>query len=140
MTLVTTFGANIMLINVKRYFYLFSFLLYTPVIALAFDNFDCVGTEPFWKLSITDQKFTFAQKDAPISTMTAVEPKPAENMNFDHIRVFRTKLDNKDAVIVIQKQSCTDGASENAFLYEGLFITNDKVFHGCCNRKLLLSH
>lgn len=128
-----------MLVNFKRYFYLFSLLLFTPVIALAFDNFDCVGTEPFWKLSITDKKFTFTQQDASISTMTAVEPKSAENMNFDHIRVFRTELNNKKAIIVIQKQSCTDGMSENAFAYEGLFITHDKVFHGCCSKKLLLS-
>lgn len=127
-----------MLVNFKRYFYLFSLLLFTPVIALAFDNFDCVGTEPFWKLSITDQKFTFTLQDASIS-MTAVEPTSAENMNFDHIRVFRTKFNNKEAIIVIQKQSCTDGTSENAFAYEGLFITNDKVFHGCCSKKLLLT-
>lgn len=129
-----------MLVNFKRYFYLFSLLLFTPAMALAFDNFDCVGTEPFWKLSITDQKFTFTLKDASISTMTAVEPKSAENMNFDHIRVFRTKLNNKEAIIVIQKQSCTDGMSDNAFAYEGLFITYDKVFHGCCSKKLLLTH
>lgn len=128
-----------MLVNFKRHFYLFSLLLFAPVIALAFDNFDCVGTEPFWKLSITEQKFTFTLKDEPISTMTAVEPKPAENMNFDHIRVFHTKLINKEAIIVIQKQSCTDGMSDSAFAYEGLFITNDKVFHGCCNKKLLLT-
>lgn len=126
-------------VNLKRYFYLFSILLFFPVTGLAFDSFDCVGTEPFWKLSITDQKFTFTQQDSSISTMATVEPKPAENMNFDHIRVFRTKLNNKEVIIVIQKQSCTDGMSENAFAFEGLFITNDKVFHGCCNKKLLLS-
>jgi len=128
-----------MFVNVRRCSYLLGLLLYSPVIALAFDSFDCVGTEPFWKLSITDQKFTFTQNTASASTMPAVEPKPAENMNMDHIRVFRTKLSNKEIIIVIQKQSCTDGMSEDVFAYEGLFISSDKVFHGCCSKKLLLT-
>lgn len=128
-----------MLKDFKRYSYLLGLLLFLPVVAFAFDSFDCVGTEPFWKLSITDQKFTFTQQTLPIITMPAVEPKPAENMNMDHIRVFRTKLNNKEAIIVIQKQSCTDGSSQDVFAYEGLFISSDKVFHGCCSKKLLLT-
>lgn len=128
-----------MLINLKRYFYLFSPFLFSPVLAFAFDNFDCFGLASSWKLSINGQEFTFAQKDMPISTMTAVEPKSAENMNIDHIRVFRSKLNNKYAIIVIQKQSCTGDASSSPFAYEGLFITEDKVFHGCCSKKLLLT-
>lgn len=123
---------------VKKYFSLFSLLL-APMVTFASNNFDCVGTDPFWKLSITDQKIAFSQQSTLVSTMPAVEPHPAENMNFDHIRVFRTKLDNKDAIIVIQKQSCTDDTSEDVFSYEGLFITSDKVFHGCCSKKLLLT-
>lgn len=128
-----------MLVNFKKCSYLFGLLLYSPVVAFAFDSFDCVGTEPFWKLSITDQKITFTQQTAPLLTMPTVEPKPAENMNMEHIRVFRTKLSNKEVIIIIQKQSCTDGKSEDVFAYEGLFISNDKVFHGCCSKKILLT-
>lgn len=128
-----------MLIKFKKCFYLLSIFLYSPLAALAFDNFDCVGTEPFWKLSIVDQKFTFIQKDVPVITMPAVEAKPAENMSIEHIRVFRTTLNNKEAIIIIQKQSCTDGTSEEMFPYEGLFINSDKVFHGCCSKKILLT-
>lgn len=128
-----------MLVNFKRCSYLLGLFLYLPVIAFAFDNFDCVGTEPSWKLSITDQIFTFTQQTTPALTMPATEPKPAENMNMDHIRVFRTKLSNKEVVIIIQKQSCTDGTSQDVFAYEGLFISSDKVFHGCCTKKILLT-
>lgn len=126
--------------DLKKCTYILGLLLYLPITAWAFDNFDCIGTEPFWKLSITDQQFTFTQHTAPTITMPAVEPKPAENMNMDHIRVFRTKSLNKDVIIVIQKQSCTDGMSEDTFAYEGLLISSDKVFHGCCSKKILLSH
>ncbi len=126
--------------NLKKCLYLLTLPLYLPAVGMAFDNFDCVGTEPFWKLSITAQKITFTQQTASTVTMPAVEPKPAENMSMDHIRVFRTKLDNKEAIIVIQSQSCTDGMSEDVFPYEGLFISSDKVFHGCCSKKILLTH
>lgn len=124
----------------KKSTYLLGMLLYLPIATWAFDNFDCIGTDPFWNLSITDQKFTFKQKTTQAVTMPATEPKPAENMNMEHIRVFRTKLSNKDIIIIIQKQSCTDGTSPEVFTYEGLLITSDKVFHGCCSKKLLLTN
>ena len=126
--------------DLKKYAYLLCFFLYLPVTTWAFDNFDCVGTEPFWKLSITEKKITFTHQTGPSITMPAAEPKAAENLNIDHIRVFRTKMDNKDAVIVIQKQSCTDGMADDIFSYEGLIISSDKVFHGCCSKKLLFTH
>lgn len=125
--------------DLKRCSYLLFLFLYLPVTAWAFDDFDCVGTEPFWKLSITEKKITFTQQTAPPIVLPGVEPKPAANMNMDHIRVFRTKLSNKEAIIVIQKQSCTDGMTEDVFSYEGLFISSDKVFHGCCSKKLLFT-
>lgn len=129
-----------MLTDLKKYSYLLGLLLYLPINVWAFDSFDCVGSEPFWKLSINDKQFTFSLKATPASTMPSVEPKAAENMKMDHIRIFRTKLDNKDVIIVIQKQSCTDGMSDDVFAYEGLFISHDKVFHGCCSKKLLLTN
>lgn len=128
-----------MLINFVR-IYLFSLFLYFPLTAFASDTFDCVGSEPFWKLSIGDQKITFTQKNGSDITMPSVTPTQAENMSIDHIRIFRTKLNNKEAIIVIQKQSCTDGSTEEVFAYEGLFISTDKVFHGCCSKKLILTH
>jgi len=60
-------------------------------------------------------------------------------MSIDHIRVFRAKANKKEVIILIQKQSCTDGMSEEVFAYEGLFISSEKVFHGCCSKKLLLT-
>lgn len=129
-----------MMVKFKKWFYLLIIFLYSPLAVFAFDSFDCVGADPFWKLSLADQKFTFMQKNAPDVTMPNVEPKSAENMSVEHIRVFRTTLNDKEAIIIIQKQSCTDGKSEEMFAYEGLFITSDKVFHGCCGKKMLLTH
>lgn len=124
----------------KKFTYFFYLFLYFPGIAFAFDSFDCLGTAPNWKLSITEHKFTFQQNARQNFTMPAVNPNPAENMDMDHIRVFRTKTNNNDVIIIIQKQSCSGGTSEEVFLYEGLFITKDKVFHGCCSKKILLTH
>lgn len=125
--------------NYKKFNYILFLFLYFPVIAFAFDSFDCLGTEPNWKLSINEHTFTFKQNTTPNFNMPAVNPTPAENMSMDHIRVFRTKANNNDVIIIIQKQSCTDGTSEEVFPYEGLFISKDKVFHGCCSKKILLT-
>lgn len=119
--------------------FLLSFFFCLPVIGWAFDDFDCIGSEPFWKLTITDKRITFNLQDEQLLIMPSAEPKSAENMKIDHIRVYHTQSNNKDVTIVIQKQSCTDGMSENGFSYEGLFIFNNKVFHGCCSKKLTLS-
>lgn len=126
--------------DLKRFSYLLCLFLCLPTTTWAFEDFDCVGSEPFWKLSITGKKITFTQQTIPQITMPAAEPKPAENMSMDHIRIFRTKLNNKEATIVIQKQSCTDGMSDDVFSYEGLFISSDKVFHGCCSKKILVTN
>lgn len=127
------------MLSIKKCTYLLALLLFSPFTASAFDNFDCFGTEPAWKISLTEHKFTFTQKTEPSVTMPAVEPQPAENMNLDHIRVFRTMLNDKKVTIIIQKQSCTDGTSDDLFAYEGLFISPNKVFHGCCSKKILLT-
>lgn len=129
-----------MLIKLKKFIYLAFLLLSSPVSASAFENFDCLGTEPFWKLSIAEDKFTFIQDASHTITLPAVEPKPPENMKIEHMQVFRTKANNKDAIIILQKQSCTDGMSEDIFAYEGLIIFPNKVFHGCCTKKLLLTN
>lgn len=139
MSFINQFGTDAMFVTFKKSTYLLALLLCLPIVAWGFDEFDCVGTEPAWSLTIRADKFTFKQQAEPSVTLSAVEAKPATNMKMDHIRVFRTKLSNKDVIIIIQKQSCTDGTSEEVFEYEGLYISTDKVFHGCCTKKLLLS-
>lgn len=119
--------------------YLLCFFLWLPLTAWAFEDFDCVGSDPFWRLSITEKKITFTQQTSPPISLPGVEPKPAENMKIDHIRVFHTGVNNKDAFVIIQNQSCTDGKSDDVFSYEGLFIFNSKVFHGCCSKKILVT-
>lgn len=115
-----------------------SILLILPITAQAFDNFDCIGSTPEWKLSLNEKKFTFKQNGAE-KILSSVSPTPSENMNIEHIRVYRTKMDKENLVIILQKQSCTDDRTADAFPYEGLIVTNTKVFHGCCSKKLVLT-
>lgn len=109
-----------------------------PLISFAYDSFECVGTEPFWNLSLTEAKFTFKQPNKPAISMSSVKPQPAESVEPDHVRVYRTKANAKNYIIVIQKQSCTNGMTDFEYAYEALFI-DDKVYHGCCTKKLLLT-
>jgi uncharacterized membrane protein len=126
--------------NFKKFSYILYLSLCLPLVATAFDSFDCLGTKPDWNLSLAENKFTFKQNTTLDFTMPAVAPEAAVNMDIEHIRVFRSKVKNNDVTIIIQKQSCSDGKSEEIFSYEGLIITKDKVFHGCCSKKLLLTH
>ena len=127
-----------MLIQFKKWITLLILLL-LPVATYAFDSFDCVGSDSSWKLSLTEKKFIFMQDNLSPINISSVQPKAAENMKMEHLRVYRTKMNEKSFVILIQKQSCTDGESVDIFPYEGLIITNDKVFHGCCSKKLILT-
>ena len=127
-----------MLIQFKKWITLLILLL-LPVATYAFDSFDCVGSDSSWKLSLTEKKFIFMQDNLSPINISSVQPKAAENMKMEHLRVYRTKMNEKNFVILIQKQSCTDGESVDIFPYEGLIITNDKVFHGCCSKKLVLT-
>lgn len=126
--------------NFKKFSYILYLSLYLPFVASAFDSFDCLGTKPDWNFSLTENKFIFKQNTTLNFTTPAVPPEAAVNMDLEHIRVFRTKVRNDDVIIIIQKQSCSDGKSEEMFSYEGLIIMKDKVFHGCCSKKLLLTH
>lgn len=123
-----------------KFSYALFLLICLPSVVFSFDSFDCMGTKSQWHLKISEDKFTFKQNTTLNFTMPAVEPKPAENMNIDHIRVFRTKANNNEIIIILQKQSCSDGTVEEVFPYEGLFIMKDKVYHGCCSKKMLISH
>lgn len=128
----------IMLIALRKCIILFIFLL-LPIAIYAFDSFDCVGSAPFWKLTLTEEKFIFMADNLPPINLSAVQPTPAENMKMEHLRVYRTIMNGKNIVILLQKQSCTEGESMDIFPYEGIIITDDKVFHGCCSKKLVLT-
>lgn len=116
-----------------------SLLLAISRCAIAFDNFDCVGSHPNWKLSLTEHKFTFKQEKNPEIAITPTQPMSAENLPLDHIRVYRSKMEGNDFIIVVQHQSCGDGGNSDAFTYEGIIISTDKVLHGCCSKKLVLT-
>jgi uncharacterized membrane protein len=121
----------------KKLAYLLLILL--PLQAAAFDNYECLGSDPEWRLSLLEKQFSFALKGAATVKMAAVNPTPAEDTSIDRIMVYRTNMKDKNAVIIVQKQSCTDGSSQDVYLYEGLLVTPTKVFHGCCSKKLILT-
>lgn len=107
-------------------------------VALAFDNFNCTSSNPPWLLNITETKIRFQIGNKEKHEMTSVAPQPAENIPLEHLRIYRTS-DPKNPIIIIQNQSCSTGNSDSLYQYEGLIITPDKVFHGCCSKKLMLT-
>ncbi len=138
--IINVFKKGVIMLTQFKKCIMLSILLVLPVATYAFDSFDCIGSDPLWKLSLTEKKFIFTQgKLSPIN-ISSVQPKPAENMKIEHIRVYRAKMNEKKVVILIQKQSCSDDSSVDAFPYEGIIVTDDKVFHGCCSKKLILTN
>lgn len=127
------------MLNSYKKFICLAALILLPLQALAFDNYECIGFNPEWRLSLIEKQFSFSLKSHSTVKMAAVNPQSAEDTSIERIRVYRTTVKDKNAMIIIQKQSCTDGSSQDVYLYEGLFITPTKVYHGCCSKKLILT-
>ena len=104
--------------------------------ATAFQTFQCVGTEPFWSLSIkADHTIQFSNPDngnfqAPIS----FQKIPAGRGFSSGIRVTKAVSGNKSAFIVTHEEACSDGMSEINYAYSiTALIDNRIVLEGCCN-------
>ena len=106
--------------------------MYIPMTSSAFENFECVGTDPFWKLKVEKHSFVFIQPNFSTLTMRSVPPEKTENLPIEHIRSFHTEANGSSVLIIIQQQDCISIGSNYKYIYEGLVIMKHKILHGCC--------
>ena len=105
----------------------------------------CTGTEPFWKLEISDRGVVL-QDGNKVSgqsklTLKSVKPRPAEGAPPDAVMVYEAGGSEKNArpmTIVVQKREeskCSNGMSDPIYPYDVIVVTQRVVFMGCCANK-----
>jgi uncharacterized membrane protein len=116
--------------------------LSAPRAAAAADDVTCTGTEPFWKLEISEGEF-YLQDGNKVSGYAELElkvgkPRHASGAEPDAVRVYETTTGGKNGkpvIAIVQKREgskCSDGISDPVFPYDVVLITPRSVFTGCC--------
>jgi uncharacterized membrane protein len=108
-------------------------------------DFVCTGTEPFWKLEISERGVVL-QDGNKVSgqsklTLKSVKPRLAEGAPPDAVMIFEAGGSEKSArpiTIVVQKREeskCSNGMSDPIYPYDVIVVTQRVVFMGCCQSK-----
>ncbi|SDH88471.1 Uncharacterized membrane protein [Vibrio xiamenensis] len=81
-----------------------------------------VGQEPFWSLKFAKQRVTLTQANQKPQLITRESTRISQDQRF-------YKLD--DGFLQLDKQSCSDGMSDNLYGWSAEFKHNGKTLHGC---------
>jgi uncharacterized membrane protein len=91
-------------------------------------DFFGVGNEPFWKITIDEQKsivFNLADGPKPISF------KAAKPVSYADSTVYQARNDSAILRVVIYTTFCSDGMSDNIYNNKVKVLYNDKEYNGC---------
>lgn len=115
---------------------LFSFLLTLVPLASAkqLPELQCLGTEPFWGLSI-DAKGLLSMSD-PLSVSKKLYSKTSLK-NAHGTDGFAFQIEAQDQhkntlKLNVVKTACNDGMSDNIYTYTALVDVDGGIFFGCC--------
>jgi uncharacterized membrane protein len=95
----------------------------------------CLGTEPFWNVSIDKSEAIYATPDGPKIGYSVMPPRQGQGLQDNVIRVFELSRPNADgAVLIVSKHEspCSDDMSDNEYPFHAVFIDKQKVLGGCC--------
>jgi uncharacterized membrane protein len=87
-----------------------------------------VGNEPFWNISIDEQKrivFTMADWPKPASF------KPSKPVVSADSTVYQTGNDSAKLRVVVYNQFCSDGMSDNVYNHKVKVVYSNEIYHGC---------
>lgn len=97
----------------------------------------CVGTEPFWDLTVTATAMWFADLDQKRTDLVLVKPRNAIGRQPDALRIYQTRRakDGAAVTLIVKRnyESCTDNMSDKEFAYDAIYITPEGVYDGCCS-------
>ena len=97
----------------------------------------CVGTEPFWDLTVTATAMWFADHDRKRTDLVLVKPRNAIGRLPDALRIYQTRRtkDGAAVTLVVKRnyENCTDNMSDKEFAYDAIYITPEGVYDGCCS-------
>ena len=107
----------------KKFIALLSLTLTFSV--MADTNFACLGTEPFWGLTVEGSNATFTSaSDATQTTETALITTVAGN----------TVVTTESAKATIIAGECNDGMSDNVYSSSIEYKIGASTLYGCCNK------
>ena len=92
----------------------------------------CIGTEPFWSLALGEAEMAY--DDIEGNEIVFASP-PAETTANRIDRWIRTGISRSGGVatIVLLRQECSDGMSDNVFPLEVIVMgTGPRTLQGCC--------
>ncbi len=77
--------------------------------------FKAVGTEPFWRLEISEERIRFQGTD-PEDEFTTAHVEPVFAMDAA-VKTYRMNSDNGEMIITIYRQNCSDQMSDQPYGY-----------------------
>jgi uncharacterized membrane protein len=111
--------------------------LAVPAAAQQATRLQCVGTEPFWRLTIGATAMWFTDHDEKRTDLVPVKPRNAVARLPDAVRVYQTRRakDGAAVTLVVRRnhEGCTDNMQEKEHAYDAVYITPEAVYDGCCS-------
>lgn len=98
------------------------------------EEFTALGTEPFWGISISKSGIVYSPADGAKQKFAYVAPLQAAGRPADYVRVYRFK-DRANSVLILKKNTCSDGMSDNVYPYSATFMQGSFILEGCARRK-----
>ncbi len=96
------------------------------------NGYECVGTEPFFSLSIKGKNLSL--NDTVKTTKATVDaPLNAIGMSPGNVTVYKNK--KADINVTIVSGDCSDGMSDNTYAYHMVYTKGATVLYGCCEPK-----
>lgn len=99
------------------------------------DEFNIVGTEPFWNVTVSKSGIVYSSPNAKKQTFPYVTPIKAAGRTADIVRVYRLQGKPNSMLIIKKESTCSDGMSDKQYPYSATLILNNTVLEGCAEKK-----
>jgi uncharacterized membrane protein len=99
------------------------------------DEFNIVGTEPFWNVTVSKSGIVYSSPNAKKQTFPYVTPIKAVGRTADIVRVYRLQGKPNSMLIIKKESTCSDGMSDKQYPYSVTLILNNTVLEGCAEKK-----
>jgi uncharacterized membrane protein len=90
------------------------------------------GTEPFWGIEVSPKGITYTSINGPKTVFPYVRPLKASGQMEDSLRLYKLRGGN---TLIIQRNTCSDGMSDNTYNYSVIMVLQNQVFTGCATKK-----
>jgi len=92
-------------------------------------NVNFGGTEPFWSIKFYKDKAVYSDYPGAEKITLSYEVKEINNENY--IIDAYDKEDSESYFILIKKEACTDGMSDNTYPYSIEIKRDTRILYGC---------